>query len=391
MAKKEENAVAVEAAAEPVTEEATTSTPEAPTSSSESPERAKTPNNSAKALNSLVTNVKRKSNIIGVDGSRTLHTATERDRDDEFGAILNTSYKAHTPVSIKLVKYTYIKGNLIAQGYIKGYSSYKISVPFEQLIDEEGLKIREELSKTAPPKTPREWKEYQVDRMLGSEIDVQITYFRKSDRTGWFNAPIFASRIQAQKRKAAYNFWVKSKKTGNLHVKEGDIVEARVVVVNRANVIAEVLGVETVIRNRELSWKPIQDAQLVCSLDKYLLVKVKKIEKSFVPKETGEKDENGTPKIKNVSVTKLDVSAKETTVNPMVYAVNEFEVKQKCSGIISYIHSNNSIIVEIGDAVIYCPPPTKGRVPQIGSRVSLRITGVFKDQLRICGLATWVY
>jgi len=135
------------------------------------------------------------------------------------------------------------------------YKGYRIIIPMKEM----------ELDLKRPDgQSDDEFNERSLrvlNSMMGAEIDFVVRDI-KNDNDG---LAIVASRKTAMFR-LRRRYYLTNGANGKPQVHTGRIVEARIVAVSQLSIRVEVFGVETPIRNKELSWNHIGDAR-----DKYFV------------------------------------------------------------------------------------------------------------------------
>jgi len=161
--------------------------------------------------------------------------------DDEFETMWNelvTVYRAKRilPVIVTGIERTQLEGHVV----VTYYKEQRILVPMTEMminLDEDrgdGYTLNERLTRIC-------------NGMLGSEIDVIIKGMDKA------NESIVASRKEAMIKKRQ-KFYMTPLSDGLPQVREGRIVEARIIAATQLVARVEVFGVETTLAASQLSW-----------------------------------------------------------------------------------------------------------------------------------------
>lgn len=165
----------------------------------------------------------------------------EEQEDDEFETLWNelvTYYRARRilPVTVTGIERTQLAGNVV----VTYYKDQRILVPMTEMM----INLSEERGEGY---TLSERLERVCNTMLGAEIDVMIKGMDKK------NGSVVASRQDAMMRKRE-KFYLTPLSDGLPQVREGRIVEGRIIGVTQLVARVELFGVETTLAASELSW-----------------------------------------------------------------------------------------------------------------------------------------
>ena len=165
----------------------------------------------------------------------------EEQEDDEFETLWNelvTYYRSRRilPVTVTGIERTQLAGNVV----VTYYKDQRILVPMTEMM----INLSEERGEGY---TLSERLERVCNTMLGAEIDVMIKGMDKK------NGSIVASRQDAMLRKRE-KFYLTPLSDGLPQVREGRIVEGRIIGVTQLVARVELFGVETTLAASELSW-----------------------------------------------------------------------------------------------------------------------------------------
>lgn len=161
--------------------------------------------------------------------------------DDKFETLWNELVTFHRtkrilPVIVTGIEKTQLAGNVV----VTYYKDQRIIVPMTEMM----INLSEERGKGY---TLSERLERVCNTMLGVEIDVMIKGMDKK------NGSIVASRQEAMLKKRE-KFYLTPLNDGLPQVREGRIVEARIIGVTQLVARVEIFGVETTLAASELSW-----------------------------------------------------------------------------------------------------------------------------------------
>ena len=165
----------------------------------------------------------------------------EEQEDDEFETLWNelvTYYRSRRilPVTVTGIERTQLAGNVV----VTYYKDQRILVPMTEMM----INLSEERGEGY---TLSERLERVCNTMLGAEIDVMIKGMDKK------NGSVVASRQDAMMRKRE-KFYLTPLSDGLPQVREGRIVEGRIIGVTQLVARVELFGVETTLAASELSW-----------------------------------------------------------------------------------------------------------------------------------------
>jgi len=158
-----------------------------------------------------------------------------------------------------------------------------------------------------------------LNRMIGAEIDFVIRGITGEDE----ERAAVASR-QAAMNRLRRRYYLTSSSNGKPQVRPDRIVEARIVAVSQLAIRVEIFGVETPIRNRDLSWGHISDCRDKFFVGDTLYVRVKSV--------SGDTPENIKVKADIKSLTENDVLDKLLALKPQTNCMGK--VMDVTSGVI---------------------------------------------------------
>lgn len=174
-------------------------------------------------------------------GVLKLQHDNEEQEDDAFETLWNelgTFYRSRrfVPVIVTGIERTKLAGNVV----VTYYKDQRILVPLTEMM----INLSEERGEGY---TLTERLERICNTMLGAEIDVIIKGMDKK------NESIVASRKEAMLRKRE-KFYLTPLSDGLPQVREGRVVEGRIIGVTQLVARLEIFGVETTLAASELSW-----------------------------------------------------------------------------------------------------------------------------------------
>lgn len=289
--------------------------------------------------------------IISIDGQLKVKTREEKKKDMMIELMASCNCGKILTGTIAGVEKIGKKGPSVAVVFM---DDYKILIPAAECID-------------IPPagdKDPIVYEQYLLSKRLASEIDFVVKAVEEGSDI------VAASRMEAMLRKRK-EFLLDTDEDGEYFVKEGSIVEARVVATTRAGIIVEIFGAECYIPCRELSYQRIQDATQDFYVGTRVLVKILSITRDM---------EN--------SLVDIDASVKQASENPYDTALAFYNEGDKYVGTVSMIDHNGVFVALDSGIDVLCRLPDRGPRPPRGATVTIRITLKNEDEKRLFGLIT---
>lgn len=149
---------------------------------------------------------------------------------------------------------------------IVDYKGYRILIPMKQMIYNypnqlQGPEYKEEMQKL----------HRNLSNMLGAQIDFMVKGIDSKAHS------VVASRKDAMRRKRQI-FYIDEDLNGERRVREGRLVQARIIGVHEKILRLEIFGVETAIFARNLSWEWIGDVHDHYSVGDHIVVRVTKVD-----------------------------------------------------------------------------------------------------------------
>ena len=203
---------------------------------------------------------------------------------------------------------------------------------------------------------------YLLNKRLGAEIDYIV---KGVDQETGVAA---ASRLEAMAKKRK-EYYFRTDTGGNYQIYEGIRAEARVISVIRAGIFIDLFGAETYIPLKELSYQRWVDAGVHYQPGQRVLVKVLEVDRS----------DRNRPRV--------SASVKQASENPYEKALQKYSVGSRYVGTVSLVDLNGVFVSLDGGIDCLCSYPPRGRPPR-GSRVTVRILGINRENNRIWGAIT---
>lgn len=146
------------------------------------------------------------------------------------------------------------------------YRGYRILIPMKEMIYNypnqlQGPEYKEEMQRL----------HRNLSNMLGAEIDFMVKGIDSKARS------VVASRKDAMRRKRQI-FYIDEDMNGERRVREGRLVQARIIGVHEKVLRLEIFGVETTILARNLSWEWIGDVHDHYSVGDHVIVRITNVE-----------------------------------------------------------------------------------------------------------------
>lgn len=267
---------------------------------------------------------------------------------------LVTFYRSRriVPVMVTGIEKTQLAGNVV----VTYYKDQRILVPMTEMM----INLSEERGKGY---TLSERLERVCNTMLGAEIDVIIKGMDKK------SGSVVASRQDAMLRKRE-KFYLTPLSDGLPHVREGRIVEARIIGVTQLVARIEVFGVETTLAASELSWDWLPNVS-----DKFYV---------------GDKLNVLIKELKGDSVDNLKIVAdvKSITINTSMENLSKCVVQSKYIGEITNVRNGVAYLrLKVGVNAIAHTNYDR-RTPGKGDMVSFVITRINPEYGNVTGIIT---
>lgn len=281
----------------------------------------------------------------------------EESQDDEFETQWNeivTFYRTRrlVPVTITGIEKTQLAGHVV----VTYYKNQRILVPMTEML----------ITLSDEPNT--EYSQFErlekiCNTMLGAEIDVIIKGIDKKSES------VVASRRDAMMRKRE-KFYLTPLSDGLPHIREGRIVEARIIGVTQLVARLEVFGVETTLGASELSWDWLPNVSDKFSVGDRLNVLIKEIR--------GDKADN----------LKIIADAKSITVNTSMENISKCTVQNRYVGVITNVRNGIAYLrLKVGVNAIAHTNYDR-RTPAKGDMVSFVITRINTEYGNVAGIIT---
>lgn len=281
----------------------------------------------------------------------------EEPQDDEFETQWNeivTFYRTRrlVPVTITGIEKTQLAGHVV----VTYYKNQRILVPLTEML----------IFMSDEPNTDYsqfERLERICSTMLGAEIDVIIKGIDKKSES------VVASRRDAMMRKRE-KFYLTPLSDGLPHVREGRVVEARIIGVTQLVARLEVFGVETTLGASELSWDWLPNVSDKFNVGDRLNVLIKEIR--------GDKADN----------LKIIADAKSITVNTSMENISKCTVQNRYVGVITNVRNGIAYLrLKVGVNAIAHTNYDR-RTPAKGDMVSFVITRINTEYGNVAGIIT---
>lgn len=281
----------------------------------------------------------------------------EEPEDDKFETLWNelvTFYRTRRalPVIVTGIERTQLAGNVV----VTYYKDQRILVPMTEMM----INLSEERGEGY---TISERLERICNTMLGAEIDVMIKGMDKKNRS------IVASRQDAMMRKRE-KFYLTPMSDGLPQVREGRIVEARIIGVTQLVARVEIFGVETTLAASELSWDWLPNVSDKFHVGDKLNVLIKEL------------------KGDSVDNLKIVVDVKSITTNVSMENLKKCSVQNKYIGEVTNVRNGVAYIrLKIGVNAMAHTNYDR-RTPGKGDMVSFVITRINPEYGNVTGIIT---
>lgn len=278
----------------------------------------------------------------------------EESQDDEFETQWNeivTFYRTRrlVPVTITGIEKTQLAGHVV----VTYYKNQRILVPLTEMLIFQS------------DDSDMDYSQFEriCSTMLGAEIDVIIKGIDKKTES------VVASRRDAMMRKRE-KFYLTPLSDGLPHVREGRIVEARIIGVTQLVARLEVFGVETTLGASELSWDWLPNVSDKFSVGDRLNVLIKEIR--------GDKPDN----------MRIIADVKSITVNTSMENISKCTVQNRYVGVITNVRNGIAYLrLKVGVNAIAHTNYDR-RTPAKGDTVSFVITRINTEYGNVAGIIT---
>ena len=278
----------------------------------------------------------------------------EESQDDEFETQWNeivTFYRTRrlVPVTITGIEKTQLAGHVV----VTYYKNQRILVPLTEMLIFQS------------DDSDMDYSQFEriCSTMLGAEIDVIIKGIDKKTES------VVASRRDAMMRKRE-KFYLTPLSDGLPHVREGRIVEARIIGVTQLVARLEVFGVETTLGASELSWDWLPNVSDKFSVGDRLNVLIKEIR--------GDKPDN----------LRIIADVKSITVNTSMENISKCTVQNRYVGVITNVRNGIAYLrLKVGVNAIAHTNYDR-RTPAKGDMVSFVITRINTEYGNVAGIIT---
>ena len=149
---------------------------------------------------------------------------------------------------------------------IVDYKGQRIVIPLSEMM----------LSLSRPPRQSEDAFNDRISRVLNGMMGAEIDFVVRGISGSGDDRAVVASRRAAMLR-LRRRFYLTDGANGKPQVYPGRIVEARIIAVGQLAIRVEIFGVETPIRNRDLSWGYIKDCREVYFVGDSVQVRVKHV------------------------------------------------------------------------------------------------------------------
>lgn len=236
------------------------------------------------------------------------------------------------------------------------YKDLRIVIPASAM----NLQLRESQTRSGLDVLNDAYK--RINSMMECEIDFIIKGFDQKKKA------ILASRVDAMNRKRR-TFYMRQDDNGEYMVKEGGVVEARVLAVAEKIIRVEAFGVETVIPNSQLAWEWIGDARDRYEVGDQILIRVNKIDRS-------------------PETFAIEADVRSLTPNTVAENLKKIKVQGKYAGVVTDIYKGIVYVrLNIGVNAIAHSCQDR-RKPGKRDTVSMAITHIDNDRNVALGMIT---
>lgn len=208
----------------------------------------------------------------------------------------------------------------------------------------------------------------ELKSRIGGHIEFTVYKLLEREKTA------IVSRVEAMEIKS-FEYFRKKQSDGKPDIVDGEKAVAKIINVRRDRITVEIMGAETVIPWRELSWLSLSALQDEFKKGDEIIVKVSNI-KTF--------DYLGEDKRKHVLVS-LDASKRAAEKNPAEIYYDYFNIGDTSMGVITNVNDEKGVFIRLQDKMdCLCPFPSMGQAEK-GKPCVVSITRKTDADKRIFG------
>lgn len=182
----------------------------------------------------------------------------------------------------------------------------------------------------------------------------------------------YASHVDAMVTTARENYTMRNGRSAK--VNKGDFAEGTVMQINPIGIWVEVLGVETFIRNTELSWFRYTDVSTNYNVGDKITVAILDVEKHVIHANQ-----------RNLSTVKISASVRQTLPNPNELYYDKYQIGQSGSATVEFITDKDIFVVFANRITVRCNHPRDMEIPEINSVVMVKIVDKKDDGFLFTG------
>lgn len=288
--------------------------------------------------------------IFTANSNETIDSS--ESKEEQIWHELRNAYVVHRILPAVLSGYEETDAGGIAVVY---YKEHRVIIPMEEMeLNLEEVEGYGDMEKR---------KIRIINNMIGCEIDFVIIALDNDEKK------VVGSRRLAMRAKRKHFYFPNDE--GLTRVKEGTVVQARVIAVAEKSIRVDVLGAECAIIARDLSWDWLGDARERFYIGEKILVVVTSIELH-----------------KKTWTVKITADVKSLLKNDLLEKLKECKVKGTYSGQVSDIHKG-VVFIQLDMGVNAIAHTCKDyRMPGKKDRVTFVVTHIDKENAVAVGLIT---
>lgn len=297
------------------------------------------------------------------NGSVKINSANSKRREEYLNLVASQksgNIQSGILIGARVTEHSFVLAEIAYGDY------FTVCIPAHYLID---MSIQpKEIASRLSAEDERSTYLNLVNRRIGSEVSFIVLQVNEGASIA------YASRLHAMAKKARAYF-IKEQRDGIPFIQPEMKVEAKVVQVNSIGIWVETFGVETFIRQEELSWMIIADVKELYEIGQTVIIKILSREPHVI--KAGEKT------IKTVAIS---ASIKQLEKNPNEVNFGRFEIGQNMLGKVTRV-TDAGVFVILGNnkAVALCHYPSVGAIPTLYSEVLVKISDLQKEGFKVYG------
>lgn len=248
---------------------------------------------------------------------------------------------------------------------------FTVTIPVTELIE-----LSEDEQKDLKSREGIAFIKTRLNHRIGSEVDfVIVNELNEKNRTA------FGSRLTAMYKKR-YAYYVHRRNGNAPLITSGKLVKANIVSVNGTSLTVEVFGVETTIKQKDISYNRVEAVDDLYDVGNEVVVRVMDVQTEKVKRNIFR---GGNQILATVDKISIAASIKDVTEDPRKESYNFFNINGDYLGTVVQSNESGVFVNLCGMMDCLCPLPDRENVPTRGSKVLVHVTLKKDDELKIYG------